>query len=67
MVTRCVCYNLSFADLKAIAQAKGARSVEELQRCVEFAQDCRLCVPYVERMLLTGETVFPAMNTQHED
>lgn len=57
-IDRCSCYGKTFAELKAVAEATGARSVEALQEHVTFGQNCRLCHPYVRRMLETGETVF---------
>ena len=58
MVTKCVCYEKTFAELKTIAGQVGATTVEALQRHVEFGHNCQLCHPYIRRMLLTGETVF---------
>jgi bacterioferritin-associated ferredoxin len=57
-IDRCYCFGVPFAALRATAEATGARSVGELQRHVTFGQRCRLCHPYVRRMLRTGETVF---------
>jgi hypothetical protein len=53
-VDRCVCYDVSFAELQAIAE----RTVWALQQHHTFGRNCRLCLPYVRRMLRTGETVF---------
>ncbi len=57
-IDRCYCFRRTFAELKAVADETGAATVEELQAHVTFGQDCRLCHPYVRRMLRTGETVF---------
>jgi len=57
-VDRCYCYQQTFEDLNAIAEETGAESVEALQAHVTFGENCRLCHPYVRRMLETGETVF---------
>jgi bacterioferritin-associated ferredoxin len=57
-VDRCYCYQQSFADLKRIADEQGAETVADLQEHVLFGQNCRLCHPYVRRMLKTGEIVF---------
>jgi bacterioferritin-associated ferredoxin len=57
-IDRCYCYQQTFDDLKATAQATGADSVEALQSHVIFGENCQLCHPYVRRMLETGETVF---------
>ncbi|PSQ85612.1 MAG: (2Fe-2S)-binding protein [Bacteroidetes bacterium QS_1_65_9] len=57
-VDRCYCYQQSFADLKRIADEQGAETVADLQEHVLFGENCRLCHPYVRRMLKTGEIVF---------
>jgi len=57
-VTRCVCFSVHFEDLKEIAEKHDCRTIEELQRHVEFGMGCRMCLPYVAKMLLTGQTDF---------
>ena len=57
-IDRCVCFDVTFAELKEVSDRTGADSVEDLQREREFGLRCRLCHPYVKRMLRTGETVF---------
>jgi hypothetical protein len=58
LITRCVCFKRTFAELKEIAEATGARTVVELQQYAVFGRSCSLCLPYVERMLATGEVEF---------
>ena len=57
-IDRCYCYQQRFSTLKRIAEETGADSVESLQSHVQFGENCRLCHPYVRRMLKTGQTVF---------
>lgn len=57
-IDRCVCFGRSFAELHAIAVRTHCRTLEELQEETEFGLSCRLCNPYVRRMLATGETLF---------
>lgn len=57
-IDRCYCYDQSFDDLKAVAEAARADSIEALQEHVQFGANCQLCHPYVRRMLETGQTVF---------
>lgn len=57
-IDRCYCYQKHFEELKRVAEKTGAASVEALQSYVEFGKNCKLCHPYVHRMLETGETVF---------
>lgn len=58
MINRCVCFDITFKKLKAIAQEKNCTSVDELKKHAVFSDKCKLCLPYVEAMLKTGETVF---------
>jgi bacterioferritin-associated ferredoxin len=58
MVTHCLCYNRSFAELKEIADTFDVSSIEKLQNHIDFGLNCKLCHPYIRRMLETGETRF---------
>ncbi len=62
-IDRCVCFQVRFADLKAVAEATGASTVEALAEVAVFGRNCGLCRPYVRRMLATGETVFTEVLT----
>lgn len=66
-IDRCACFQVTFADLMAVAHHTGAGDVEQLQRHVDFGQRCRLCHPYVRRMLRTGETVFSEILTDRDE
>jgi len=66
-IDRCYCFGQTFAALKAVAEATGAASVAELQQHALFGQQCRLCHPYVRRMLRTGETVFGEIVTEEDE
>ncbi len=57
-IDRCYCFQQTFFCLQKVAEATGAETVEEVQQHVTFGQKCKLCHPYVRRMLRTGETVF---------
>lgn len=56
-VDRCVCRGLRFADLLPLARAAGWE-FPELRAATGCGAGCGLCVPYLQRMLITGETVF---------
>ena len=58
MVTRCVCFNKKFSELKKIARSRNITSLEELQKVVKFGLNCQRCHPYVKKMLESGETIF---------
>ena len=66
-IDRCYCFGVTFADLKAVADATGAESVAELQEHAAFGERCQLCHPYVRRMLRTGRTVFHQIVTAADE
>lgn len=57
-VTRCICHNRSFEEVKAYAAEQNISSVEELQDRNFCSNSCGLCSPYVEAMLETGQVEF---------
>ncbi len=59
MITRCVCHDVTFAELREEARRSGAPTLEELMERAVFGRQCTLCHPYVRRMLESGETEFP--------
>ncbi len=73
-VDRCVCFGRPFPELYAIAksmQSKSATSTlptfDELQDETAFGLACRICNPYVRRMLRTGETSFDVLLTEVDE
>jgi len=44
--------------MKTLAAKRGIITVGELQRQVQFGDNCRRCIPYVRQMLATGQTVY---------
>ncbi|HMB90240.1 MAG TPA: hypothetical protein VKP65_05290 [Rhodothermales bacterium] len=66
-IDRCYCFQQTFAALKAVADRTDAQSVAALQEHVVFGQQCKLCHPYVRRMLRTGETVFREIVTETDE
>ena len=58
MVTRCVCFDVSFAQMKKLIDAHDLRSIEELRAHIQFGEKCKLCAPFVERIFDSGETEF---------
>src|SRR4051812_25750933 len=62
-VHRCVCHEISFRELKQIAERDGA-TLEELARRTGCTTSCGLCRPYIEVMLATGRTELPVMTEE---
>jgi hypothetical protein len=57
-IDRCVCFARPFDELLQIARQTGSVTLETLQEETQFGLACRICNPYVRRMLHTGEIVF---------
>lgn len=66
-IDRCMCFGKTFADLAAVAEETGARTVAGLQEHALFGRKCALCHPYVRRMLRTGQTVFGEVVTEADE
>jgi len=60
-VDRCVCHDISFAELKAIAERDGL-DFTGLRARTGCGRGCGLCEPYVRLMLRTGRTSFPVLS-----
>ncbi|PIO47521.1 MAG: (2Fe-2S)-binding protein [[Chlorobium] sp. 445] len=58
MVTKCVCFGKTFAELKAVMQQRNLRTFEQLKSEVAFGENCQLCVAYIHKMIETGQTAF---------
>jgi bacterioferritin-associated ferredoxin len=57
-VDRCICHEITFAEIKRVATEKKLGRIKEIQENKIACTNCKLCVPYVELVLETGETVF---------
>jgi bacterioferritin-associated ferredoxin len=62
VVDRCVCHNITFAELKEIALRLG-NDPERVSRETGCGEGCGMCMPYIHRMIATGETEFPVQRT----
>lgn len=58
MVTKCVCSDILFSEMKVTADKYGLKSVEELKEYIEVGENCQFCIPYLEMMFKTGKTEF---------
>lgn len=59
-VHRCVCHDVSFADLVRLQRETG-EGFDALQRRTHAGTGCGLCRPYILAALATGETRFPVL------
>jgi bacterioferritin-associated ferredoxin len=58
-INRCICHKITFEELLRIAEEKGLNTVEELQAENLGSTQCKLCEPYLKKMLETGQVSFP--------
>lgn len=58
LVTHCICHDRSLKEIKEFAEKEGFTEVGELQAAEFCSTNCKMCKPYVELMLETGETAF---------
>lgn len=65
-IERCVCVNVSFAELLESSRAEGLDQ-EGLERRFGCCRGCGLCAPYVRRMLRTGETCFNELLSDRDE
>lgn len=59
-VTRCVCHDVTFAELKALTPEVGA-DLDALAARTGCGTGCGTCIPYIQLMLKTGRTEFPVI------
>jgi NAD(P)H-nitrite reductase large subunit len=57
-VSECICHNREFIEIKQYANQNNVTSLDELQDQNYCSNSCRLCAPYVEIVLETGQTEF---------
>jgi NAD(P)H-nitrite reductase large subunit len=66
-IDRCVCFQRSFDELLQIARRERVSTLEDLQEEAAFGIACRICNPYVRRMLKTGQTTFDTILTDDDE
>lgn len=54
VVTRCVCLNVEFERVLGYLREERITTVAELQKHLDIASGCGLCLPYVQRTIETG-------------
>lgn len=59
-VDRCVCHQVTFADLIRLHRETGA-SLEQLQQLTHCGTSCGMCLPYIRVALATGRVRLPVM------
>ncbi len=57
-VTKCVCYDTTFEEMKEIMEKNNIGTIDELRKIKPVALNCKLCLPYIIKMIETGKTKF---------
>jgi len=65
-VDRCVCRDVTFAELLRIRDQTGA-DLDALQRRTGCGTVCGLCIPYIRAALRTGCTRLPVLSEEALD
>jgi len=62
-VDRCICHDVTFAELKVMSEREGL-DLAGLRARTGCGSGCGLCEPYIRRMLETGITRLPLLSPQ---
>lgn len=57
-VTKCVCFDITFEEMKSIMKKNNIKTLEELKEIKALSGNCKLCLPYIIEMIKTGKTEF---------
>jgi bacterioferritin-associated ferredoxin len=60
-VTKCVCFDITFAEMKSLMEKNNITTLEELKEIKTLAENCKLCLPYIKEMIRTGKTEFESL------
>lgn len=58
LINKCVCFDTTFKEMKSIMKKYDLKNLNELRKVKEVGTNCKLCVPYIEKMISTGQTEF---------
>lgn len=58
LINKCVCFDTTFKEMKSILKKNDLKNIDELRKVKEVGTNCKLCVPYIEKMIQTGRTEF---------
>lgn len=57
-IDRCICYNTTFEEMKSIMCENNIKTIDELRNIKPVSLNCKICLPYILKMIETGETEF---------
>ena len=59
MVNRCVCHDVSFADILAWSDQRTHCTLDDIREQFGCGKSCATCVPYIKQVLETRECSIP--------
>jgi bacterioferritin-associated ferredoxin len=65
-IDRCICHNISFEEIKKVAEIKDFQNLEELREANICSNSCKICGPYISEVLKTGRTSFIPGSIYHK-
>ncbi|MDZ7692739.1 MAG: hypothetical protein U5K69_16705 [Balneolaceae bacterium] len=66
-VKKCICHSRTFEEIKLYAETNNIDDVDELVADGYCSTICGLCIPYVSKMLESGQTEFDPGTYQPQD
>ena len=60
-VNRCICKSVPFESALIVARTHDCTTVAQLHNYSPLGTGCGLCVPYMQRSLITGKTDLPVL------
>jgi bacterioferritin-associated ferredoxin len=61
-VDRCICTGVTFEAALAVARARSFDNVRDLRSASALGSGCGLCIPYMQRVLITGQADQPVLD-----
>lgn len=56
-IDRCICFNISFQEIKEKIESENI-NIEEAKRSIPCCTRCRLCRPYLSKIVESGRVSF---------
>jgi bacterioferritin-associated ferredoxin len=58
IITKCICNDITFEKINKKINEKKIKRIEDLRKVMTVASNCKLCLPYINKMIETGQTSF---------
>lgn len=58
IITKCICNDITFEEMNERVKEYKIKGIEDLRKIMTVASNCKLCLPYINKMIETGQTSF---------